>query len=60
MWREGTQGARGKTGGGSHQAAELLPEDRGKLGTPVGHHIYWETMQTEDMEQDQLGSLLSR
>ncbi len=49
---------RGKAGGGSHQAAEHSPEGCSKLGTPVRNHMYREAVQAEDLEQDQLGSLL--
>ncbi len=49
---------RGEAGSGSHQATELPPEGCSKLRTPVGNCIYREAVQVEDVEQDQLSSLL--
>lgn len=39
-----------QTHGGPHKRAELPPEHRGKLGSPVGDHIDEETMEPEDVE----------
>lgn len=52
--------SRGKADGGPQESAELLPEDQGNLGAPVGDHIQRDTMEMDYMGKEQMGRPLGR
>lgn len=50
--------ARGQTGGGPQETAELPPKGGRKLGPTVRHHVHRKAMDAEDVMGDQLCGFL--
>ena len=36
------------------------PKHRGKLGTPIGDHVHWDAVETDDVEEQQFGRLFGQ
>lgn len=49
---------RGQAGDGPKQNAEFSPEDG--LWTSIRHHVDWQTMEADDVEQYQFGGFFAR